>query len=105
MYARVFSFISKVVQKEKEATRLVESSNNQVMFRDDIFIFTLKGLYELLFGEESEEGEGYPGFRAMLYSSRLNSDLLKLGYKVEIYTSTQKVDTSWYQIDLKGLGV
>lgn len=100
MYDKLINFMIKVVEKEDEIHMLIQGSGNQVEIRDNRFIFTLKGLYQTLL----ENGDGsYHEFRRMLYSSRLNSDLLEKGFKVELFSSTQKVDTSWYQLDLNCL--
>ena len=58
-------------------------------------IFTIEGLYQLLIDEKEFS---YSEFRSMLYASELNQALQALGYKVAMFESTQKIDTSIYQL-------
>lgn len=71
------------------------TTTHQIKFIDDVLVFTLQSLYELLCPENQGS---YEQFRSMLYASNLNEELGKLGYTVSIYESSGKVDTTWYQL-------
>lgn len=57
--------------------------------------FTLPSLHKLLYPGGDPN---YERFRSALYASNLNEELAALGYKVQVFESTKKVDSSWYEL-------
>jgi hypothetical protein len=57
--------------------------------------FSIAELHQALF---PEKGVGYTAFRSALYGGNLNQRLAELGLKIEIASSTGKVDDSRYQL-------
>lgn len=63
--------------------------------KSDSLVFTLLSLYQLF---EKEESYSYKQFRKELYQSDLNLELSKQGGRIELFSSTGKVETSEYQL-------
>lgn len=66
-----------------------------VMLTDDRLLFTLPGVYAFL-GEPLSCS--YEVFRAALYASNINQIVKQKGYQFDMYRSTKKVDSTWYQL-------
>ena len=64
-------------------------------FEGGVLRFTLSGLYDL-----SDLGHlcSYLEFRTAIYQSNINQRLSLAGYKIDIFESTGKVDTTIYQL-------
>lgn len=58
-------------------------------------IFTIGCLFESC---DASLGLSYLEFRTELFKSNLNSELRKLGYKIDLHKSTGNVDTSSYKL-------
>ena len=95
MYQKVFEFFSRIILNDPQAISLVSQYNDKLEWSEGQLIFTIDGLYRLLIDEKEFS---YPEFRSMLYASDLNQALQTLGFKVIIFESTHKVDTSIYQL-------
>ena len=76
----------------------IEQSTADVSIQGCNLVFSLPGLWDLLFGENSEIS--YRAFRAAIFRSTLNADLSRIGAVVDICRSTGKVDDSLYQLRL-----
>ncbi len=95
MYQKVFEFFSQIILNDPQAISLVSQYNEKLEWFEGRLIFTIDGLYQLLIDEKEFS---YSEFRSMLYASDINQALQKLGFKVAIFESTQKIDTSIYQL-------
>ena len=56
-------------------------------------IFSLEGIHQTLFKNQEQT---FKEFRTALYQSAINQELQKIGYKVDVFQSTGKVDSSLY---------
>lgn len=87
-------FFTKVINQDGETLQLISQQNDQIKFIDGVLVFTLTALHKIL-----ALGDGsYKQFRSMVYASKLNQELLKIDYTVSIYDSTNKIDSTWYQL-------
>ncbi len=64
-----------------------------------VFIFTLPDLHRLLLTNDRSLGQvAYKEFRSELYSSNINAQLESIGFCIELFHSSKKIDTSYYQL-------
>ena len=90
----VAELFNKLVDADVELLREISVSGEEIQRIEDAYRFTLKGLFNTL----SDNALSYKEFRSQLFASTLNEDLGKKGYKIEVYQSSGKVDSSWYQL-------
>ena len=95
MYQTVFDFFSLIILKDPQAISLASNDHGKLKWSEGTLVFTIEGLYQLLIDEKEFT---YSEFRSMLYASNLNLALQKSGFKLTMFDSTKKVDTSWYQL-------
>lgn len=95
MYQKIFEFFSLIILNDPQAISMVSQNNCKLKWSEGRLIFTIEGLYQLLIDEKEFT---YSEFRSMLYASDLNQALQKLGFKVTMFESTHKIDTSIYQL-------
>ena len=96
MQKSIVSFFNEVLQRTPSSLQLIAAS--KAMYIDPksgSLIFTLPGLYQLF---EKEKNCSYKQFRKELYQSDLNLELSKQGGRIELFSSTGKVETSEYQL-------
>jgi len=90
----VVELFNRLINTDAELLREINSNGEEIQRIGDAYRFTLKGLFNTL----SDNALSYKEFRSQLYASTLNQDLGKKGYKIEVYQSSGKVDSSWYQL-------
>lgn len=90
----VLEFFKRLINADVELLREIKSNGEEVQYINGVYRFTIKGLFNTL----TDNAVSYKAFRSQLYASTLNADLAKLGYKIEVYQSSGKVDSSWYQL-------
>ena len=78
--------ISQIPLKDFTPRRLLSAQSVQI-------IFSLEGIHQILLKDQEQT---FKEFRTALYQSPINQELQKLGYKVDVFQSSGKVDTSLY---------
>jgi len=73
------------------------STNKKIEQGNTLLIFSLSGLHEYL---DTEKLMDYKSFRRLIYQGSINRELGELGGKIEIHSSTGKVDESLYKLVL-----
>ena len=82
--------ISQIPLKDFTPRRLLSAQSAQI-------IFSLEGIHQILLkNQEQNQEQTFKEFRTALYQSPINQELQKLGYKVDVFQSSGKVDTSLY---------
>ena len=94
MYSEVLTFMVAAAALDDEAIERVELSSADAEFKGGVLYFTLPGLYQLL----AIEGLEYLPFRQQIYASELNTQLAGYGCRVDVYRSSEKVDSSCYRL-------
>ena len=95
MYPLVLAFLTGFIHDEEACRTQLQQTQSDITIIDGVLIFSLADLYALLIDASIYS---YADFRAMLYSSTLNTQLMDLGYQVQVYNGTGKVDSSYYQL-------
>lgn len=89
-----YTFFQQLINTDEKTLAAVQSSKTECRLEQGVFIFTLQALYSLLGLTEVT----YSNFKSTVYASQLNQNLANLAYKVDVYESSGKVDSSWYQL-------
>lgn len=93
---KLFNFFLAIINENTTELQAVQSQSYQeITLKGTQLIFTISGLYHRV---DNTGHYSYTQFRQQLYQSRINARLTELGYKIDIYHSTNKVDTTWYQL-------
>ena len=90
----VIELFNRLIDADVELLQQINANGEEIQRIDEAYRFTLRGLFNTL----SDNAVSYKEFRSQLYASTLNEDLGKKGYKIEVYHSSGKVDSSWYQL-------
>ncbi len=88
-------FFEKLIAGEPEVLARCERLPDGCYFDAKDLKFELRSLYELV---GVSAGLDYPTFRRGLYQGGINSELSRLGIRVDIFSSSGSLDTSIYQL-------
>lgn len=91
----LFELFRGLIDRDSQLYCECKAGVSGVILADDVVRFTVQGLHNLM---PPDSGLTYGEFRSCLYAGAVNQGLSRLGYQVEIYRSTGKVDSSWYQL-------
>jgi hypothetical protein len=86
-------FFEAVLREDSETLARIEASPANTRIEQQLFIFSISALLELLDPRGETE---LKTFRKLLYTSELNRELRERGAQISIYHSTGKVDSNLY---------
>ena len=94
-YEDIFKFFIRLIDLEPILLSRINNSKREIFYENGSLIFGLSGLYNIY---DPNELTSFKSFKKKLYSSGLNERLAPLGYKISIYKSTGKIETSLYML-------
>lgn len=90
---KLFCLFGGFLRRDNTIEACIHQFDGDLYIAENTLVFTISALYQWV-GESPELP--YQTFRSWLYQSTLNQDLAALGAKVEVYSSSSKVDSSFY---------
>lgn len=82
-------------QTDDQGSSTKTANIDGIWYQDGLMRFTLPALYQM---SGSSSDFTYNAFRQAIYSSNINEQLAQSNYKIDVYDSKGKVDTTVYQV-------